>query len=72
MTYIGKVHNGTVVLPPQAQLPEGTSVRIEPIASESVRKNRTERLRQIAKSLEGLPADLAKNHDHYLYGTPKR
>jgi len=21
--------------------------------------------------VEGMPADLAKNHDHYLYGTPK-
>jgi hypothetical protein len=27
---------------------------------------------RVAGKAEGLPADLAENHDHYLYGTPKR
>jgi hypothetical protein len=25
----------------------------------------------MAGSVEGLPPDMARNHDHYLYGTPK-
>jgi hypothetical protein len=29
-------------------------------------------LLDIAGSAEDLPADLSINHDHYLYGTPKR
>ena len=27
---------------------------------------------RVAGTADGLPADLAENHDHYLYGTPKR
>jgi hypothetical protein len=27
---------------------------------------------RVAGTAEGLPSDLAENHDHYLYGTPKR
>ena len=29
-------------------------------------------LLRVAGTAEGLPPDLAENHDHYLYGTPKR
>ena len=29
-------------------------------------------LMQVAGTVEGLPVDLAENHDHYLYGTPRR
>ena len=29
-------------------------------------------VRRVAGTAEGLPPDLAENHDHYLYGTPKR
>jgi len=36
MTYIGKVVNGTVILPRDAHLPEGTTVRVEPIAPETL------------------------------------
>jgi hypothetical protein len=27
---------------------------------------------RFAGKAEGLPPDLAENHDHYLYGTPKK
>ena len=30
------------------------------------------RLVRISKKVAGLPRDLAEQHDHYLYGTPKR
>jgi hypothetical protein len=29
-------------------------------------------LAKLAGTVEGLPADYALNHDHYLHGTPKR
>ena len=29
-------------------------------------------LLEIAGTAEGLPADFAENHDHYLHGAPKR
>ncbi len=29
-------------------------------------------LAKLAGAVEGLPADYALNHDHYLHGTPKR
>jgi len=31
-----------------------------------------ESLLELAGTAEGLPADLAEQHDHYLHGTPKR
>jgi hypothetical protein len=31
-----------------------------------------ERYRHIVGIVEDLPPDLSENHDHYLYGTPKR
>jgi len=69
MVYQGVVENGTVKLPPEADLPDGTAVRIEPLEDRP--------LLQLLKGLEGLesdpdsPSDLATQHDHYLYGTPK-
>ena len=31
-----------------------------------------EALQEVAGTAEGLPSDLASNHDHYLHGTPRR
>ncbi len=31
MTYIGRVSGGKVILPPDAELEDGTSVRVEPL-----------------------------------------
>jgi hypothetical protein len=31
-----------------------------------------ERLKDFIGILEDLPGDSAENHDHYLYGTPKK
>lgn len=74
MTFVGKISNGAVLLPPGTHLAEGTEVRIEPIAPppSPERKARVSALRKLAASLDGLPADLAKNHDHYISGTPRR
>lgn len=74
MTFIGKVSNGSVLLPPGIHLADGTEVQINPIAPPLApdRKARVAALRQLVASLDDLPADLAKNHDHYISGTPRR
>lgn len=79
MTYRGRVKNGVVVLEPGVRLREGMDVRVEPIgeaemATESAPE--AQLLREGLLSFSGVvkegPADLARNHDHYLHGTPKR
>ncbi len=58
-------------------LPEGTPVKIEPLANDAESKPAS-RLAEMLLSHAGviddpdLPTDLADNLDHYLYGTPKR
>ncbi len=75
----GKVVNGVIVLENGGTLPDGTIVKVEPVAAsepaESV--NKIGQLRKMLLSHGGviddpeLPSDLAENLDHYLYGTPK-
>lgn len=72
MTYQGKVFGGKVVLPPEANLPDGTEVRVEPIEPSRAGEPVLKKLLALAGIAQGLPEDLAQNHDYYLYGTPKR
>ncbi|MBI4324035.1 MAG: hypothetical protein HY674_02100 [Chloroflexi bacterium] len=72
MSYTGTVENGVVKLPSEARWPDGTTVRVELIAPPPRRNHLTQRLGELAAKLEGLPPDLAEQHDHYLHGTPKR
>jgi len=71
MSYKGTVKNGVVVLPPEAKLPDGVEVEIIPV-TKSEADDFTEMLVSVARNVRGLPRDLAEQHDHYLYGTPKR
>ena len=50
---------------------DGTPVLVESLTVEPGNEL-TRRLLEIAAKTEGLPTDLAAQHDHYLYGTPKR
>jgi hypothetical protein len=68
----GHVQNGVVVLEPPASLPEGAEVRVEVGAPERSERTLGERLMKYAGVCKGLPSDLARNHDHYLYGVPKK
>jgi hypothetical protein len=68
MGYVGKVTKGTVVLPPEANLPEGTTVRVEPIATESL----AARLKNVIGVVHDMPSDWAENHDHYIHGASKK
>ena len=72
MTYIGKVTNGSVILPPEADLPEGAEVEVKPLPTHKDATDFTDGLLRIAGKVRNLPADLAKNHDHYLHGRPKQ
>jgi hypothetical protein len=67
MTYLGTIKNGKVELEQGIHLPEGTPVRVEPLISDE------DPALGIAEEAvhTGIP-DLAKQHDHYIYGTPKR
>jgi hypothetical protein len=72
-TFMGEIRNGVVVFegtPPL--LPEGTRVRVELIESPQEARTLAGRLEDVIGKADGLPADLAENHDHYLHGLPKR
>ena len=79
MVYRGHVEKGVVVFDDSAALPDGLEVRIELIGNVEKESLLDEDgltlgqklLKHAGKSV-GLPADLAVNHDHYLYGTPKK
>ena len=77
MTYKGHVRNGVVVLDPPADLPDGAEVEVNllPVqraASSDDGPTIYERLKDVIGKAEGLPPDAALNHDHYLYGLPKK
>ncbi len=77
MSYEGTIQNGVVVFDDGVNLPDGTRVRVEPVVTETACAPRGESLSELLLRFagaagDGLPEDLARNHDHYLYGTPKR
>jgi hypothetical protein len=73
MVFHGRVKDGTVVLDPGVELPEGAAVLVEleltggPEAREG--DDPLSRMADLAVET-GIP-DLATNVDHYLYGHPK-
>lgn len=78
MSYRGTIKNGVVVLEPGANLPEGTTVKVEPESWELVfpkaalASPEDDPLFDMGKyaGKTGV-SDLAVNLDHYLYGHPK-
>jgi hypothetical protein len=72
MSFEGTVQNGVVVFDHQQQLPDGT--RVEVIVQDPAVKKPTlrERLAKLAGTVDDLPADMARNHDHYIHGAPKK
>ncbi|HEX8522522.1 MAG TPA: hypothetical protein VF669_09725 [Tepidisphaeraceae bacterium] len=71
MTYRGKIKNGVVVIDGNPTLPEGADVELE-VVDEAALKALWEDLRKLAGTVDGLPPDMAENHDHYAHGAPKR
>ncbi|HEX7378366.1 MAG TPA: hypothetical protein VF278_14705 [Pirellulales bacterium] len=78
MTYQGTIQNGVVVLTGGAKLPEGATVTVVPVPTEGRDHDRSiwEKFEELARWAESqpcdLPSDLARNHDYYLHGLPKR
>ncbi len=70
MSFEGHIQNGVVVFDEPVAVPEGTAVRVEVLVPP--RKTLAERFKNIIGAGVDLPDDLAKNHDHYLHGTPKQ
>jgi hypothetical protein len=67
--------DGKVIVPDQPlDLPpnQRVIVRVEPVEEEKAQESSA--LQWIADNAvdAGLPTDLAHQHDHYLYGTPKK
>ena len=76
MTLKGHFENGQIVLDEPANVPNGTPVTVQ-LDTESTQKPASgksvwDALLEIAGTVEGLPPDMAENHDHYIHGTPKR
>ena len=70
MSFTGKVCNGVVILPPEAQLPEGTEVSVTPLLPATA-PDFLRRVLDLAKQRDW-PADYALNHGHYTKGEPKK
>jgi hypothetical protein len=74
MVYTGKVLNGVVVFDNGAEIADGTLVRVELVgdSTKSAPEDGRAMLMKLAGSIDDLPSDLARNHDHYLHGHPKQ
>ena len=71
MSITAIVENNTIKLPPGVHLPDGTPVEIRPQTENTVDARHAWML-DFAGIANDLPPDAAAEHDHYLYGTPKR
>ena len=71
MTCRGRVKFGMIVLDQPVNLPEGAVVEVHPLADEDI-PTIYDRFKDIIGIADSLPADSSVNHNHYLYGTPKR
>jgi hypothetical protein len=72
MVYHGHIENGMIVLDATTSLPEGAEVQVAIVSPSTQESTLGSRLMKFAGKLEGLPSDLARNHDHYLHGAPKQ
>lgn len=75
MEYSGQVKGGVVVFQ-NGTPPEGSLVRVK-IVEENQKTPKAPngiwaKMLKFAGTVEGLPPDFAKNHDHYIHGAPKK
>jgi hypothetical protein len=69
--------DGTLVLADKVPLPPGpVRVTVELATAEKPEGGRrltlAERFKDVLGTVTDLPSDMAANHNHYLYGTPKK
>jgi hypothetical protein len=72
VSYTGKVKDGVVILPPEARLPDGTEVKIEPLELLPETDPAITAVLKLAKPRPHWPKDYALNHAHYVKGHPKK
>lgn len=72
MSYTGHVEKGVVVFDGPTRPPEGMAVRIEEVPAAQPAPTWGEVFKNLIGTAEGLPEDMADNHDHYIHGTSKR
>ncbi|HSU65780.1 MAG TPA: hypothetical protein VLJ39_02810 [Tepidisphaeraceae bacterium] len=72
MTLRGHIKDGAVVLDEPVSLPDGTDIEVEvrPLTGEEG-PTLYDRLQDVIGTAEGLPEDMAENHDHYVHGVMK-
>lgn len=78
MTYRGHIRNGVIVIDEPVELPEGAEVRVDVVPDKggttagADEPTQFDVLKPFIGIASDLPSDFSVNHDHYLYGTPKR
>jgi hypothetical protein len=72
MSFEGHVQNGVIVLDDGRQLANGTRVQVIVRDAPAAKATLRDRLLKLAGTVDDLPADMARNHDHYIHGGPKR
>ena len=80
MTLEGHIQNGVVVFNEPVSLPDGTPVRVEVVETTTAKDQPSAKqsgdflshYKNVIGTVEDLPPDAAHNHDHYLYGLPKK
>ena len=72
MQLAGTVINGVVVLDQNHRLPEGARVAVVVPEIPADQPTLSERLLRLAGTVDDLPSDMARNHDHYIHGAPKQ
>jgi hypothetical protein len=79
MTFRGRVHNGVVVFETSPPFADRTVVEVAPASQPNDSGSRAsaepswaEVLIDVIGKAEGLPSDMARNHNHYIHGSPKR
>ena len=71
MSITAVVENDTIKLPAGVHVPDGTKVEIT-LPVEGAVDARHAWMLDFAGIANDLPPDASAEHDHYLYGTPKR
>lgn len=69
MTYKAHIRNGVAVLDQDVKLPEGSQVLVQPVEAPA---SLADLFGAVAGKGQDLPADGSVQHDHYIYGTPKK
>ena len=72
MSFTGKIQNGVVVLPPEANLPDGTEVTVETLDLAVTDDPFLQAAAKVARQRPHWPSDYALNHAHYVSGEPKK